>query len=89
MQLPATEFAAVQKFRFDADVEASDGIAGKLQWVIADPAKRTLTFAGVKPGIFGPTYDVPTRLVTAADDNRVTVSIPLDEIKKFGTRPPG
>lgn len=89
MQLPATEFAAVQKFRFDADVEASDGIAGKLQWVIADPAKRTLTFAGVKPSFFGPTYDVPIHLIAAATDNRVTVSIPLDEIKKFGTRPPG
>lgn len=89
MQLPATEFAAVQKFRFDADVEASDGVAGKLPWVIADPAKRTLTFAGVKPGIFSPAFDVPIHLIAAADDNRVTVSIPLDEIKKFGTRPTG
>jgi osmotically-inducible protein OsmY len=89
MQLPQTEFAAVQKFRFEADVEASDGIAGKLHWVVADPATRTLSFAGVKPGIFGPTFDVPIHLVVAADDNRVTLSVPLDEIKKFGTRPAG
>ncbi len=89
MQLPDTEFAAVQKFRFEADVEASDGIAGKLRWAVADPATRTLTFVGVKPAIFGPTYDVPIHLVVAADDNRVTVSVPLDEIKKFGTRPAG
>lgn len=89
MQLPQSEFAAVQKFRFEADVEASDGIAGKLRWVIADPATHAVTFDGIKPGIFGPTYDVPIHLVTAADDNRVTVSVPLDEIKKFGTRPPG
>lgn len=89
MQLPATEFAEVQKFRFDADVEASDGMAGKLHWVVADAATRTLTFIGIKLGVFGATYDVPINLVTTADDRRVTVSISLDEIKKFGTRSVG
>jgi osmotically-inducible protein OsmY len=83
MQLPPTEFAAVQKFRSEADAEASDGIAGKLHWVIADPASRTLTFVGIKPAFFGPTFSVPIHLVTASDDDRVTLSIPLAEIKKF------
>ncbi|MFI5271746.1 MAG: BON domain-containing protein [Ktedonobacterales bacterium] len=89
MQLPPSEFAEVQKFRFDAEVEASDGVAGKLNWVVADPATRVITFVGIKPGLFGMTYDVPVRFVSAADDQTVTLSIALDEIKQYGTRPPG
>src|SRR5215813_11826474 len=93
MQLPPMEFAEVQKFRFDADVEASDGAAGRLAWVVADAASHTLTYIGVKVTagtlFFGGTYDVPIHLVSTADDNAVTLSIPLEEVKKHRTRPDG
>src|SRR5689334_12146684 len=48
MQTAATEFAEVLKFRFDADIEAADGEAGRLAAVIADSATRAITHAVVK-----------------------------------------
>lgn len=93
MQLPQMEFAEVQKFRFDADVEASDGAAGKLAWVVADTTSHALTYVGVKVTagtlFFGATYDVPIHLVSAAADDTVTLAIPLEEIKKHRTPPAG
>lgn len=90
MQTAATEFAEVLKFRFDADIEAADGEAGRLAAVIADPASRTATHAVVKTRpLFGVTCFVPLHLVTDATADTVTLSIPLAEIEKMRARPDG
>ena len=73
MQLPPMAFAEVQKFRFNAVVQASDGEAGKVVSVVADPERRAVTYAGVRVGaLFGKTYYVPLNLVSDAHpDNLV------------------
>ena len=90
MQTAATEFAEVLKFRFDTDIEAADGEAGRLAAVIADPATRAATHAVVKTRpLFGVTCFVPLHLVTAATAATVSISIPLAEIEKMRARPDG
>jgi osmotically-inducible protein OsmY len=90
MQIAPMEFAEVQKFRFNADVQASDGEAGKVVSVVADPGRRAVTHVGVRVGaLFGKTYYVPLNLISAADDNTVTVSVPLDDITKLTGKPSG
>ncbi len=55
MQTTPLEFAEVQKFRFDAHIQASDGEAGRLVSVIADAERRTLTHAGIRTRTFSRT----------------------------------
>jgi osmotically-inducible protein OsmY len=77
------EFADVRKFRFGAGVEASDGVAGKVECVVADAEQRTITAVGVKLGLFfGKVHFVPIHMVAAGTAATVTLSIPLDEIEK-------
>lgn len=90
MQTAATEFAEVLKFRFDADIEAADGEAGRLAAIVADPATRAITHAVVKTRVlFGATCFVPLQLVTDATADTVTLSVPLAEIEKMSVRPDG
>ncbi len=89
MHLPHMGFADVQKFRFGAEVEASDGVSGKVEYVVADPAANTVTAAGIRPRVFGKTYDVPLRLITAASAATVTIGVPLADVEKMATRPSG
>jgi osmotically-inducible protein OsmY len=77
------EFADVRKFRFGASVEASDGVAGKVECVVADAGQRTITAVGVKLGFFSrKVHFVPIHMVAAGSAATVTLSIPLDEIAK-------
>lgn len=90
MQTAATEFAEVLKFRFDADIEAADGEAGRLAAVVADPATRAITHAVVKTRpFFGATCFVPLRLVTGATADTVSISVSLAEIEKMSAQPDG
>lgn len=79
----ATEFAEVSKFRFDAEIEASDGAAGKLASVFVDAEQRIITHIGVKLGFFGSDYILPLSVVAASTAAQVTLTIPLDDIKKI------
>src|SRR5262249_21829065 len=80
-------FAEVKKFRFGADVQASDGVAGRLECVVADPARRTLIAAGIRPHLFGRTYFIPLHLVAAGTARVVTLTIPLAELEQRPTTP--
>ncbi len=85
-----TEFADVLKFRFDADIQASDGEAGKLSRVFANSDERIVTHIGIRVGLFlGKTYYLPLSLVSAATAETVTLTIPLEEIEKHTTKPEG
>ena len=86
------EFAEVKKFRFDADVLASDGEAGKLVSVIVEGEQPRVSHVGVHVGgLFKKSelYFVPLDLVTEAKSDAVTLSIPLDEIRKHRATPSG
>src|SRR5437879_3730204 len=86
------EFAEVKKFRFDADIQASDGEAGKLVAIIMEGDQPTVSHIGVRVGGFfrrTSVYYVPLDLVTEANASTVTLSIPLDEIEKHVATPSG
>jgi osmotically-inducible protein OsmY len=90
MQTAATEFADVFKFRFDAKVEANDGDAGRLVRVIANSQQRTVTHIGVQVGLlFGKTYYLPLDLVSTANADVITVTVPLEEIQMSISKPEG
>ena len=78
-----TELAEVVKFRFDVTIQASDGEAGKLASVIADAGQRCVLAVGVKLGfLVSATYYVPIENVLGGNEDQLTLTIPLDEIKK-------
>ena len=86
------EFAEVKKFRFDADIQASDGEAGKLVAAIVEEGEPKVSHIGVRVGgLFKRShiYYVPLDLVTEATSDTVTLSIPLDEIEKHRATPSG
>lgn len=86
------EFAEVKKFRFDADIQASDGEAGKLVSVVMEGEQPKVSHVGVHVGGFfrkSAVYYVPLDLVTEANAKTVTLSIPLDEIEKHATTSSG
>lgn len=86
------EFAEVKKFRFDADIQASDGEAGKLVTLIVEGEQPKVSHIGVRVGGFlrkSGIYFVPLDLVTEATSDTVTLSISLDEIEKHRATPSG
>lgn len=75
--------AEVVKFRFDAVIQASDGEAGKLTSVVVDAGQRCVLAVGVKLGILmSATYFVPVENVLSGDEDQLSLSIALDDIKK-------
>ena len=92
MQTAGLEFAEVKKLRFDATILASDGEAGRVAAIVADPERRTITHVVVKIGFlgFGGTCYVPMDLVTDASRDAVSVSVTLDDMKqKLKAQPQG
>lgn len=88
--VPATEFAEIMKFRFGADVQADDGEAGKVAFVIADAERRAVTHIGVRlSGLFASTYVLTLDYITTATADSVTLTIPLSEIAQHDTNPFG
>ncbi len=73
-------FAEVRKFRFGADVEASDGRAGKLYCVVAEAKSRTIAAVGVRTSFWEKVHFVPLHQVAEGTAASVTLSIPLAEI---------
>jgi hypothetical protein len=75
-----TSSAEAWKFRFGADISASDGTAGKLVAVVADEQGQTLTSLGIRVRLFRRHhFFVPVEVITDADAERVTLNIALDE----------
>lgn len=89
-QQAMTPSAEAWKFRFGADVSASDGTAGKLVavGVVADEQRQTLTYLGIRVRLFSRHhYFVPVEVITDADAERVTLNIALAEIEKWPLAP--
>jgi osmotically-inducible protein OsmY len=87
-----TPSAGAWKFRFGADISASDGTAGKLiaVAVVADKQGQTLTYLGIRVRLFSRHhYFVPVEVVTGAGTERVTLNIALAEIEKWPSAPSG
>src|SRR5579872_3141894 len=84
METAATELADVKKVRLGARVQASDGEAGKVIYMVADAARRTITHVGIRVGFLGSggTFSVPMSLVVAGDSESLTISIPLADIQQ-------
>lgn len=75
-------FAEVRKFRFGADVEASDGAAGRVDCVVADGQSRSIIAVGIKAGLFEKVRFVPVHQVAGGTSSTVTLRIPLAEIRQ-------
>ena len=73
-------FADVRKFRFGADVIASDGAAGRVDCVVAEPQARAITAVGVKTSFREKVHFIPLHQVAEGTASAVTLSIPLAEI---------
>src|SRR6185437_12492738 len=87
-----TSSADAWKFRFGADIWASDGTAGKLVAVavVADERRQTLTYLGIRVHLFSRRhYFVPMEVVTGANAERVTLNIALSELEKWPSTPSG
>ncbi|MGH2516138.1 MAG: BON domain-containing protein [Ktedonobacterales bacterium] len=92
METAATEFAEVKKVRLGARVDASDGDAGKVAEMVADAGGRRVIAVGIKLGFWGSggTFSVPMGLVAAGESESLTITIPLDEIRRrYAAAPDG
>jgi osmotically-inducible protein OsmY len=84
METAATELAEVKKVRLGARVQASDGEAGKVAYMVANAEQRTITHVGIRVGFLGSggTFSVPMSLVVAGDSESLMISIPLADIQQ-------
>lgn len=75
------ESADVQRFRFGADIQASDGEAGMLVMVVVDEQRRASTHLGIRVSPFHRHIAfVSVDRVTDATADTVTLSIPRDQL---------
>ena len=80
-----TSSADAWKFRFGADIWASDGTAGKLVAVavVADEQRQTLPYLGIRVRMFSRRhYFVPGEVVTGANAERVTLEYRTLRVRK-------
>jgi osmotically-inducible protein OsmY len=90
MQTADTDFADVLKFRFDTRIDADDGEAGRLTQIFADSREHSFTHLGIRVGLlFATTYYVPIQLVSSSTADATTISVPLEEIRSYTTKPEG
>jgi osmotically-inducible protein OsmY len=82
MQRPATEFAAVWKFRFGSPLATNDGELGTIAALGVEPANRALICIGVKFGVFGSTHYLPLSAVLDADVNAASAGLTREAIEK-------
>jgi osmotically-inducible protein OsmY len=78
-------FAAVRKFRFGADVQASDGAAGSVVALVADGQRRTLIEVGIRRGPFHPCAFVSLSHVIEATAETLTLDLTREQIERQTT----
>lgn len=78
-------FEHARKFRFGANIQASDGEAGTLVALVADDERRTLIEIGVRRGPFHPCRFVALEHVIAATAETLTLDISRDQIERQRT----
>ena len=76
------ELPAVEKFRFGAGIQASDGEAGRLVAVVVDGQSRALTQVGIRVHQFDRHLAyVPVDDVTSATAASISIGISRDELE--------
>jgi osmotically-inducible protein OsmY len=85
----ATEFAAVDKFRFGAPVHSDDGELGALEYIAVDAARQTVTAIGVKFGFFGQRCLVPIAQVAEATPENIRLRLTRAEVERSKDQPAG
>ena len=78
-------FEHVRKFRFGANVQASDGEAGTLVALVVDGQRRTVIEIGVRRGPFRPCAFVALEHVTVATSETLTVDITRADLERQHT----
>lgn len=89
MDIPATEFAPVAKYRFGGPVHSDDGELGTLEYLAADAASQTLTAIGVKFGFFGHKCLVPVDQVVEATPDDIRLRLTRAQIEQSKDQPGG
>jgi osmotically-inducible protein OsmY len=82
MQRPATEFAAVWKFRFGTPLATDDGELATIVALAADPARRALTALGAKFGVFGGIHYIPLSALLDASAISASTGLTREAIEK-------
>lgn len=85
----ATEFAAVDKFRFGEAVYTDDGELGSLTYVAADVGSQTITAMGVKFGLFGRDYMVPIDQLVEATPESIHLRLTRAQVEQVKDKPAG
>ena len=75
-------FATVRKFRFGADVQASDGAAGSVVALVADGQRRALVEVGIRRGPFHPCFFVSLEHVIEATAETLTLDLTREQIER-------
>ena len=78
-------FATVRKFRFGADVQASDGVAGSVVALVADGQRRALIEVGIRRGPFHPCFFVSLEHIIAATAETLTLDLTREQIERQTT----
>ncbi|HEX8981753.1 MAG TPA: BON domain-containing protein [Ktedonobacterales bacterium] len=78
-------FATVRKFRFGANVQASDGAAGSVVALVADGQRRTLIEVGIRRGPFRPCAFVSLSHVIEATAETLTLDLSREQIERQTT----
>ena len=89
MEIPATAFAPVIKFRFRADARDAEGAGATLTHVALAADGRAIEAVGIKFGLFGRTIYAPVERVVSASDDGVELNVTRAEIEKDGFQPEG
>ncbi|HEX9036724.1 MAG TPA: BON domain-containing protein [Ktedonobacterales bacterium] len=76
---------AVSKFRFGADVQASDGAAGSVVAIVADEQRRSLVEIGIRRGPFHPCAFVSLEHVIEANAETLTLDLTREQIERQTT----
>lgn len=77
--------ATVRRFRFGADVQASDGAAGALVALVADGQRWTLIEVGIRRGPFRPCAFVSLAHVIEATAETLTLDLSREQIERQTT----
>jgi osmotically-inducible protein OsmY len=78
-------FAIVRKFRFGADVQASDGAAGSVVALVVDGQRRTLIEVGIGRGPFRPCAFVSLAHIIEATAETLTLDLSHEQIERQTT----
>lgn len=89
MEIPASTFAPVIKFRFGGDARDAEGAGATVTHVALAADGRAIEAVGIKFGLFGRTIYAPVEHVVKASDDGVELNVTRAVIEKDGFQPEG